>query len=144
MIKGVKNTMTDSFNVLDMAVDMSDRYGIAVEDAYAFACDAMEGSLKDPDKRRLRELGRGSISNPNKNGFADINKKYKRDNARLIYRRRTTTSKDDKARISNIKANNDYDTFLAKQRIAAEYDHQRQRANRSLNKNIDNKKFTIE
>ena len=49
-------------SALDMAVDMSDRYGIAVEDAYTFACDAMEGSLKDPRKRDLREKGRTEIA----------------------------------------------------------------------------------
>ena len=45
-------------SALDMAIDMSDRYGVAIEDAYDFACDAMEGSLKDPKKRTLREVGR--------------------------------------------------------------------------------------
>ena len=55
-------------SALDMAVDMSDRYGIAVEDAYAFACDALEGSLKDPRKRTLREENRITTA---KNAFLD-------------------------------------------------------------------------
>ena len=45
-------------SALDMAMDMSDRYGVAIEDAYDFAEYAMEGSLKDPRKRTLREIGR--------------------------------------------------------------------------------------
>ena len=49
-------------SALDMAMDMSDRYGIAIEDAYDFACDAMEGSLKDPHKRELRERNRFKIA----------------------------------------------------------------------------------
>ena len=50
-------------SALDMAMDMSDRYGVAIEDAYDFMCDAMEGSLKDPRKRTLREIGRREIAN---------------------------------------------------------------------------------
>ena len=49
-------------SALDMAMDMSDRYGVAIEDAYDFACDALEGSLKDPRKRQLREENREKIA----------------------------------------------------------------------------------
>ena len=55
-------------SALDMAIDMSDRYGVAVEDAYEFVCDAMEGSLKDPRKRELRERGRLQIAKSAYNG----------------------------------------------------------------------------
>ena len=69
-------------SALDMAMDMSDRYGVAIEDAYDFACDAMEGSLKDPRKRVLREWGRIETA---KNALKGIDKEgtdtYLRDSA---------------------------------------------------------------
>ena len=66
-------------SALDMAMDMSDRYGVAIEDAYDFACDAMEGSLKDPRKRELRETGRLQIaSNAVRNARRDMeNENYR-------------------------------------------------------------------
>lgn len=40
---------------LDMAVDMADRYGVAVEDAYMFA---LESKRYTPEMKNLREDGR--------------------------------------------------------------------------------------